>query len=98
METEKMILTEQDFERLYETSMLWHEDFNADPLRFDGLFKEGYEPIADKHAIFWFENYASCLLAQMYLEQIGEDYAVACDEAMCQWTIVSTYQANWATV
>jgi hypothetical protein len=37
-------------------------------------------------------------MAQMYLEQIGEDYAVACDEAMCQWTIVSSYQANWATV
>jgi hypothetical protein len=93
-----MKLTAQDFERLYETSMLWHEDFNQDPLRFDGLFKDGYEPEADKHAIFWFEDYAHCLMAQMYLEQIDADYVVVCDEAMAQWTIVSTYQANWAKV
>jgi hypothetical protein len=91
-----MKLTALDFERLYETSMPWHTDFNADPLRFDGLFKEGYEPQADKHVIFWFENYASCLLATQYLDQVKEDYVVASDEAMCQWTIVSTYQASWA--
>jgi hypothetical protein len=91
-----MKLTAEHFENLCETSMLWDEDFNKQPLRFTGLFKEGYEPEANKHAIFWFENYVSCLLAQMYLDQIDADYAVACDEAMAQWVILSTYQASWA--
>jgi hypothetical protein len=91
-----MKLTAQDFERLYEISAPWDIAFNADPLRFDGLFKEGYEPEVGQHVMFWFENYASCLLATQYLDQVKEDYTISHDEAMLQWTICTTYQASWA--
>ena len=28
-------------------------------------------------------------------DEVDEDYVVAYDEAVMQWTIVSTYQASW---
>jgi hypothetical protein len=90
-----MKVTAMDFERLCEMSAPWLKMLNDDPLRFDGLFKEGYEPKENEHVVFWFPDYVSCLLASQYLDEVDEDYVVAYDEAVMQWTIVSTYQASW---
>jgi hypothetical protein len=90
-----MKVTAIDFERLCDMSAPWLEVLNENPLRFDGLFKEGYEPKENEHVGFWFPDYASCLLATQYLDDVNENYAVAYDEAMTQWVIVSTYQASW---
>jgi hypothetical protein len=90
-----MKITAIDFERLCEMSAPWLPILNEDPLRFEGLFKEGYEPKENEHVVFWFSDYVSCLLASKFLDDVDEDYVVAYDEAVMQWTIVSTYQASW---
>ena len=90
-----MKVTAIDFEHLCEMSAPWVAMLNEDELRFEGLFKDGYEPKENEHVVFWFPDYASCLLASQFLEVVNEDYLIAYDNAVMQWTIVSTYQASW---
>jgi len=85
-----MLLTtnelEQDFDRLVETSMLWH---GTDWIKQEGRF-EGTVAFHHK-VIYWFERYADIVLAKNMLKELEQDFCVIYDNAMNQWVITSTY-------
>ena len=82
---------EIDFERLYETSMEWKATTwlgQAEEGRFDGAYTFHHTDI------YWFENYASLILARDILIDFKEDFTVMFDTACEQWVMTSTYSAS----
>ncbi len=78
---------EQDFERLTETSMLFHgSDWEAQ----EGRFTDGVIDYTHKVA-YWFERYSDVVLAKALLKGMQEDFNVLYDSVMEQWIITSTY-------
>lgn len=79
---------ELDFERLTEISMEWNEKTwfeQAKEGRFEGriTFHHRY--------IYWFENYASLILARDILIDFKEDYCEMFDTATEEWVMTSSY-------
>lgn len=78
---------EQDFERLTETSMLFHgSDWEAQ----EGRFIDGDVDYTHK-VIYWFERYSDLVLAKALVKGMGEDFTVLYDTAVDQWVMTSTY-------
>jgi hypothetical protein len=78
---------EQDFERLTETSMLFHSsDWEAQ----HGRFTDGVVDYSHK-CIYWFERHSDVVLAKALLKGMQEEYSVLFDSVMEQWVITSTY-------
>jgi len=78
---------EQDFERLSHTSMVWDEDTWLEQVsdnRFDGDINFKHE------LIFWFDSYASVLLAKNILSEMCENYSVLYDTATDDWALTTT--------
>jgi hypothetical protein len=84
---------EQDFERLYETSMEWTQEIWGEQVS-DGRF---IGTVNFEHRfIYWFDNYASLIAARSILYIMGKKYEVLTDEATGQWCMTSTYgSAAW---
>ena len=82
-----MIEVEKDFERLTQTSMLFHgSDWEAQEDRFtDGVIDYSHK------VAYWFERYSDVVLAKALLKGMGEAYTVLFDSVMEQWIITSTY-------
>lgn len=89
---EYLIELEEHFERLTETSMLFHgSDWEAQ----DGRFINGVVNYLHKVA-YWFERYSDVFLAQQILEEMGEDFVILFDSVLDQWVITSSYAtATW---
>jgi hypothetical protein len=79
---------ELDFERLTETSMEWRATTWMSQVG-EGRF-EGSYTFHHSH-IYWFENYASLILARDILIDFKEDFTIMWDNAMNQWTMTSSY-------
>ena len=78
---------QQDFERLTQTSMLFHgSDWEAQ----EGRFTDGVIDYSHKVA-YWFERYADVVLAKALLKGMDQDHVVLFDSVMEQWVITSTY-------
>ena len=78
---------EQDFDNLYETSMLFK---GSDWESQDGRFTRN--AVDYSHAvIYWFERFADLLLAKQILEAMNEEYTVLFDSVLDQWVLTSTY-------
>jgi hypothetical protein len=80
-----MKLTNEDFDRLWDTSMEWGGEWRAQDGRFD-------PPVSyEWKQAYWFEmSYANLLFAKLYLDEKGYDYEVASDEAG-GWVILTNY-------
>ena len=80
-----MKLTNEDFDRLWDTSMEWGSEWRAHDGRFD-------PPVSyEWKQAYWFEmSYANLLFAKLYLDEKGYDYEVASDEAG-GWVILTNY-------
>lgn len=84
-----LLMTETDFDRLWDTSMEWEGNgWEAQ----DGRFSP---PISYKwKRAYWFElAYANFLLACSYLEDQGHKYETAEDDAG-GWIIVTNYESR----
>lgn len=82
---------ELDFERLTETSMEWRATTwmsQVNEGRFDGVYSFHHTHV------YWFENYASVILARDILIDFEEDFNVMYDTAMNQWTMTTTYKSQ----
>jgi hypothetical protein len=78
---------EKDFERLTETSMLFHgSDWEAQ----EGRFIDGQIDYSHKVA-YWFERYSDVVLAKALLKGMQQDFNVLYDSVMEQWIITSSY-------
>jgi hypothetical protein len=84
-----LLLTEQDFDRLWDTSMEWQ---GAGWEAQDGRFSP---PISYRwKRAYWFElAYANFVIACSYLEEQGHKYETAEDEAG-GWVIVTNYESK----
>ena len=80
-----MRLTNEDFDRLWDTSMEWGSEWRA----HDGRFEP---PVSyEWKQAYWFEmSYANLLFAKLYLDEKGYDYEIASDEAG-GWVILTNY-------
>lgn len=80
-----MKLTNEDFDRLWDTSMGWGSEWRA----HDGRFEP---PVSyEWKQAYWFEiSYANLLFAKLYLDEKGYDYEIASDEAG-GWVILTNY-------
>ena len=80
-----MKLTNEDFDRLWDTSMGWGSEWRAQDGRFD-------PPVSyEWKQAYWFEmSYANLLFAKLYLDEKGYDYEIASDEAG-GWVILTNY-------
>jgi len=77
----------QDFDRLVETSMLFHgSDWEAQ----EGRFTDGVIDYSHK-VVYWFERYADLVLAKSMIKLMGEEFVVLYDSVMEQWILTSTY-------
>ena len=83
-----LMLTERDFDRLWDTSMAWGNHWRAQDGRFD-------PPVSyEWKQAYWFEvAYANFLLACSYLEEQGIKYETASDEAG-GWVILTDYVSS----
>jgi hypothetical protein len=82
---------EQDFERLYETSMRWTQEIWGEQIAKRRFIAFDAELDFSHSFIYWFDNYASLIAARSILYIMSEKYAVISDEATGQWCITSTY-------
>jgi hypothetical protein len=80
-----MKLTNEDLDRLWDTSMEWGAMWRAQDGRFD-------PPVSyEWKQAYWFEmSYANLLFAKLYLDEKGYDYEIASDEAG-GWVILTNY-------
>ena len=80
-----MKLTNEDFDRLWATSMEWGSEWRAHDGRFD-------PPVSyEWKQAYWFEmSYANLLFAKLYLDEKGYDYEIASDEAG-GWVMLTNY-------
>jgi len=83
-----LLMTEKDFDRLWDTSMAWGNHWRAQ----DGRFSP---PVSFRwKRAYWFElAYANFLLACSYLEEQGHKYETAEDDAG-GWIIVTNYESR----
>lgn len=88
-----MNITEQDFERLTQDSMIWSNEEWATKLdRFD-------DELPDSGYIYWVDNYASIVLCRQYIEERGCNLTATFDGGMLQWCFVTDYVAQiWSDV
>jgi hypothetical protein len=77
----------QDFDRLVETSMLFH---GSDWESQEGRFTDGVIDYTHR-VVYWFERYADLVLAKSMIKRMGEDFVVLYDSVMEQWILTSTY-------
>lgn len=88
-----MKLSEQDFDRLWDTSMQWQGvGWEAQEGRFD-------PPVSYEWArAYWFElAYANLVMAKDFLDSKGEGYEVSSDEAG-GWVLLTNYEYEGALV
>ena len=80
-----MNLTNEDFDRLWDTSMEWGSEWRAQDGRFD-------PPVSyEWKQAYWFEmSYANLLFAKLYLDEKGYDYEITSDEAG-GWVMLTNY-------
>ena len=84
-----LLMTERDFDRLWDTSMEWEGNgWEAQ----DGRFSP---PVSFRwKRAYWFElAYANFILACAYLEEQGQKYETAEDDAG-GWIIVTNYESR----
>jgi hypothetical protein len=80
-----MKLTNEDFDRLWDASMGWGDEWRDKADRFDPLVSFKWLQA------YWFEmSYANLLFAKLYLDEKGYDYEIASDEAG-GWVILTNY-------
>lgn len=82
---------EIDFEQLHETSMEWQATTWMEQVG-EGRF-EGAYTFHHSH-IYWFENYASLILARDILIDFEEDFTAMYDHALDQWVLTTTYKTE----
>ena len=80
-----MKLTDEDFNRLWDNSMAWGDEWREQVERFDPLVSFKWL------TAYWFEmSYANLLFAKSFLDEKGYDYEIASDEAG-GWVILTNY-------
>jgi len=80
-----LIIRNEDFDRLWDTSMEWGSDWAAQDGRFDPPVSYGWK------RAYWFElSYANLMFARMFLDIQGHPYEIASDEAG-GWVLLTDY-------
>ena len=87
-----MKLTNEDFNRLWDNSMGWGDEWRAQEDRFD-------PPVSyEWKRAYWFElAYANLIMAKTYLEEQGYAFEVSSDEAG-GWVLLTNYEYEGALV
>jgi hypothetical protein len=87
-----MTITEKDFENLTSTSMRWaRENWELQEDRFPGNIRYDWE------MAYWFDDFASIILAKNYLEREGIPFQETYDEAIPSPLLLTHYLSPiWA--
>jgi hypothetical protein len=87
-----MLVTEEDFNRLWDTSMAWGNEWRSQDGRFEPLVSY------DWAQAYWFElAYSNLILARVFLDQKGYEYEISSDEAG-GWVLLTNYVFKGAMV
>ncbi len=94
LEGVNMKISKNQFEGLTEAQMQWAGE--ADWLTQKDRFED---TICWSHKyIYWVENYASAVLATMFLQQNKYNYSISYDNAMDQYCFTTDYAGSWVRV
>ena len=78
-------LSEQDFENLWDSSMEWGGEWEIQWERFTPTVSYGWK------RAYWFDSYASLILARTFLKENENDFQFASDEAG-GWVLLTDYE------
>lgn len=105
MATVNIQMDGDDFDRLSSVAMPWAQYYTRPDGSPDGgwseqiqkgrfVARDGTDQIgSDHHVAFWFENWASVILARSYLQELGYQYQVLSDEIGdgLPWVVLTSY-------